>query len=812
MINDRAKAIRSALLTAYNTHKAGGGDVNLPKAEKVIPNGDSMSKTHNLVRIPHEIDPEKLSDVISKMKKFGRPKIDVVDTGEEYLALEGSHRLTAAHKLGMKPIYNVVDQESIIDPKAYDVDTYNFKWDDNEPHTAGEMAWEMHGDGRSPQLDFIKARGNPIRKASGGFIHDPEKAKRHALMIARGLHKAAGGDVEEDDDKVVPHNLRQQIKETDNPKRIIMPAQGPGGVNGIVVPRHMWEGGNGKHGYMDGMREINKARAQVYGEENRDPLTTGKIAEVHRNALDEHFKKPLSQQIVDEKAALNKLRAARHIGESADTLDKSEKLDTVRHEHDDKGRTYVAFGSKGVAGHSVYTSGVGEKQKFHAINTCAGATTGCSGGVDKNGFVDTKKGSCFAPNAEAQYPGAAIRRASHAQAKYDPAMTEDWVLAHTGSLRRAANIADKSNKVTLFRPNIVDESDRSSRYVIRHLNKQRAQEGKPNIIANSYSKTTELNDPKNGYFVTYSNTGPKTKLGSSIAENISRDKSRVRSTILATDASGNDLKNEDNETTPPKNSYMVTDVGRYSDLDKNMQKAFTHAKYWSAGKPVSSLSDQEAKEGPEAHYDGNGELTSPDNAHYGHVVLNDKRYDYQKQHILHPRLVKVGKNKDGSDHLIPTDSRFKDDDYLPKDRFMTRNGKKAGAILLTTPTTSTSSDGHQSSFTHHVDASNIDHALKNNGEYEIDPPKQQESSIGKEYKPPQAAKTYAFGGVVGHDHDNDEGHAFPEQSFFAQMHNAHRSEEDYDAPSVHQQKYAYGGPVEGDVVRRALNLTRQSRS
>jgi hypothetical protein len=141
----------------------------LPKAEKVIPNGDSMSKTPNRVRIPHEIDPEKLRDVISEMKKFGRPKIDVVDTGEEYLALEGSHRLTAAHKLGMKPIYNVVDQESIIDPKAYDVDTYNFKWDDNEPHTAGEMAWEMHGDGRSPQLDFIKARGGPIRKASGGL-------------------------------------------------------------------------------------------------------------------------------------------------------------------------------------------------------------------------------------------------------------------------------------------------------------------------------------------------------------------------------------------------------------------------------------------------------------------------------------------------------------------------------------------------------------------------------------------------------------------------------------------------------------------
>lgn len=137
--------------------KLAKGAIGVGAKVKALREGvDAMSKTPNRVRIPHEIDPEKLRDVISEMKKLGRPKIDVVDTGEEYLALEGSHRLTAAHKLGMKPIYNVVDQESIIDPKAYDVDTYNFKWDDNKPHTAGEMAWEMHGDGRSPQLDFIK--------------------------------------------------------------------------------------------------------------------------------------------------------------------------------------------------------------------------------------------------------------------------------------------------------------------------------------------------------------------------------------------------------------------------------------------------------------------------------------------------------------------------------------------------------------------------------------------------------------------------------------------------------------------------------
>jgi hypothetical protein len=425
----------------------------------------------------------------------------------------------------------------------------------------------------------------------------------------------------------------------------------------------------------------------------------------------------------------------------------------------------------------LYTSGVGENIKFHTLNTCPGQTGACGGGVDENGIVDTRRGICFAPKAEAQYVNAAIRRASHEQAKHDPAMTQDWILAHTGSLRNASNMADKKNKVTLFRPNVLDETDRSSRHVIRGLNKQRVALGKPRIIANSYGKTNELHDPENGYFVTHSNIGPKTKMGASIAENIARDKARVHSTILAADASGKDFKNEDGNLTPPKNSYAVTDVQRGSDLDGRLQRAITHAKYWSTGRNVNSLSPEEINEGQESHYDGAGNPTTPDKSHYGHTILNGFRYDYQKQHILHPRLVQVGKNEDGTPHMIPTDSRFKDNEFLPKDRFMTKNGKQAGAILMTTPTTSTSGAEHQLSFTHHVDDSHIEHATKNNGEYEIDPPAQQQASIGNEYVPPKASdakepKKYAAGGSVL---DDDEvSMAFPEQSFSVQKHHAHR--------------------------------------
>ena len=197
--------------------------------------------------------------------------------------------------------------------------------------------------------------------------------------------------------------------------RMIFQAKGPGGIKGINVPRHMWEGSK----FLPGMKEVNKARAAVYGSENRDPLTIGQMGKKHRETLEEHFKKPVAEQMAAEKEALNRLREAKHIGKTANTLDKSEKLDTVRHEYDEQGRPHEGYASKGVAGHALYTSGHGENETHHVLNTCPGQTAGCGGGKDEKGIVDTSKGTCFAPVAESQYPAAAVRRASHAQAKHE---------------------------------------------------------------------------------------------------------------------------------------------------------------------------------------------------------------------------------------------------------------------------------------------------------------------------------------------------------------------------------------------------------
>jgi hypothetical protein len=646
-------------------------------------------------------------------------------------------------------------------------------------------------------------------------------------------------------------DMKDEMQEKDTGTRELVKAEGSGGVKGIVVPHHMLHGRSwvsaktGKTVVVPGMNEINKSRAKVYGSENRDPLGINEIGSIHKKTLEEHFAKSHKQQLADEKEALGRLRAAKHIHGGADTLDKSEKLDTVNHEYDEQGRSFTGLASKGVAGHALYTSGHGENEKRHVLNTCPGQTAGCGGGTDKDGIVDTSKGTCFAPNAESQYVHAAVRRACHEQAKHDPAMTKDWILAHTGALREAARKADRVNKRLLFRPNVVDETDVSSRHVIRHLNEQRKEVDKPPIVANSYGKTTELHDPENGYYVTHSNVGPKVKKGASIAENIARDQQRVRQTILGTkNKKGDDLVNAQGNVTPPKGSYMVTDVKRYSPFDKKMQGAITHAKYWSTGRAEHELSKDEKGEGEEGHFDGNGKPTTPDKAHYGHTTTTDDkgnklRYDYQKQHILHPRLVNVPERKKNKktgvvetvDHMIPTDSRFKDEDYLPKDRYKTKTGKLAGHILMTTPTESTDNVGHQTSFTHHVGEHHIEHALKHNGEYEIDNPKDQEASSGTEYVTPQPIKIMkklAKGGSVttGTDEDMDGHMAFPERSFGAQHRLSYRHDPEevkeighlpYDAGAknihtIHNRASNGKVSVHKDLDTMAYELSRKTKA
>jgi hypothetical protein len=496
------------------------------------------------------------------------------------------------------------------------------------------------------------------------------------------------------------------------------------GATSLSVPKHMWETGKAHVG----MDERNAARAEVYGSEHREPLGIGEVERKHKDALKEHFALPKSEQIAREKAAVAKLKAAKHLGSDGRTTADSEKTDSIKHEHDENGKNYNASACKHVAGHAVYTSGAGEEQKHHILNTCPGQTSGCGGGVDSSGKADVRKGACFAHNAEVQYPHAAVNRAANTQAMHDPAMTHDWLLSHVHSVRNDAEKSDKSNQRHVVRPNTLAENDRSTRHVLKHLNAQRKSEGKDSVISYQYSKTNALNDPENDHHVTYSNTGPKVKNGGTIAENVGRDKTRVRQTITSTDSNNEKIKNDEGKEVPAKHSYVVHNLRRGGEEESEFAKHVKSARYWDSGTKEEHQTEAEKSLPSEGHYDHEGKPTDAEHAHTGHMKVNGTLYKYHRQHVLHGlnRVVKV------NGHDTPSDARFKDDAYLPKDRYKSSKGVH-GAIVATSPTLSTNLDKTaKSEFTH--DAKGVAEKAKHNGGvWDIDHPHDQEAAKGKVY-------------------------------------------------------------------------------
>jgi hypothetical protein len=63
---------------------------------------------------PNKIDEKKLAPIIDYMTKNGTPEIRAVFNGEAYQAIEGSHRLEAAKRLGLTPKITEVPWRSFV--------------------------------------------------------------------------------------------------------------------------------------------------------------------------------------------------------------------------------------------------------------------------------------------------------------------------------------------------------------------------------------------------------------------------------------------------------------------------------------------------------------------------------------------------------------------------------------------------------------------------------------------------------------------------------------------------------------------------
>lgn len=77
-----------------------------------------------IIQAINKCDPAHLLEVIEEMNVLGAPTIRVFNTGDSYLALEGSHRLAAAEALELTPVFVELseDDEMVSDIDIYDED------------------------------------------------------------------------------------------------------------------------------------------------------------------------------------------------------------------------------------------------------------------------------------------------------------------------------------------------------------------------------------------------------------------------------------------------------------------------------------------------------------------------------------------------------------------------------------------------------------------------------------------------------------------------------------------------------------------
>lgn len=95
---------------------------------------------------------DRLASVISEMEFMGAPTIRVVDCGDHYIALEGSHRVAAAHALDLMPVLDIFAQDDEIDISQFDwFDAAN--WAETE-YSASEVVAEIYSPQQARSYSF----------------------------------------------------------------------------------------------------------------------------------------------------------------------------------------------------------------------------------------------------------------------------------------------------------------------------------------------------------------------------------------------------------------------------------------------------------------------------------------------------------------------------------------------------------------------------------------------------------------------------------------------------------------------------------
>jgi hypothetical protein len=94
-----------------------------------------------IILLHQHYDADHLEAVKADMAELGAPKIRVIDGGDQYFAIEGTHRLRAAEETGTPVILDVLDADGTIDLDSLDYDCEGWFEDEKTIPVADFIAW-----------------------------------------------------------------------------------------------------------------------------------------------------------------------------------------------------------------------------------------------------------------------------------------------------------------------------------------------------------------------------------------------------------------------------------------------------------------------------------------------------------------------------------------------------------------------------------------------------------------------------------------------------------------------------------------------
>jgi len=567
-------------------------------------------------------------------------------------------------------------------------DAYDDFVDSKESKDLGELHYLPVTPSMRKSAKLFKSGGMVEPYKHTGVIGDAEKAKRRSLMIARGLHKAAGGDVEEDEapassGKTVTHALPGQPTRT------------------FVEPKH----GN----------------EHVFAVTDPDKdVTTKSLAAETNAALAHHLSLPQGQRIANSKAAGNKL--APYVGRDANGsvkpfLTMNAKLEKAGQGYE-AGETYEGASpleiedNLGVKTIGMPLSPAYQHNKYKVCPNSASCKESCLGTTSGNYSNEDwwpQQNSVNKTHAFLSEPGA-------------------LAVALHNEITKEKLGAEIDGKKLAVRMNVLSDTDPR---VWESLIKQH-----PDVDFYDYTKMNYDPIAPNHHY-TYSSTGV-----SQPKENTGLDE---------------DINN------PNQNWKQMR---QRLDTGSNVAMVFTHNRHLPR-----EVHDQEAGKTYKV-IDGTTHDYRPlDKQPEGAdgVIVGLRNLDHNKG-----RDVAAEKSQGFMVHYDPKvemqPNKRTGEPTKKEVRVETGNfNKKGKPVMITVPTNRT---------------------------VEIAPQT-------KDFVPHNLREGRAHGGAV-------EGE-MPQEYAIQQFHNFDKYDEPNSGPSPHRNMYTYGGPVEGDIVRRALNLTRQDR-